>query len=490
MSLIDISNLTFSYETSFENIFENVSFQIDTNWKLGFIGRNGRGKTTFLNLLLGKYDYRGKIYASVTFDYFPFEVEDKSRNTIDIIDSVNGIYELWELNRELSLLAVSQDVLYRPFETLSNGEQTKVLLAALFLKEQNFLLLDEPTNHLDEEGKETIAEYLNKKKGFILVSHDRDFLDKIIDHVLSINKTNIDIIKGNFSEWSLKKEREDNFEAAENERLKKDINRLKQAAKRTSAWSEKTEDSKFGTREGVDRGFLGHKSAKMMKRSKSIEARQSKAIDEKSGLLKNVETAGDLKLHPLVYSKGSLMDVSDLSVFYGDRILFEGIDFSVRNGDRLAVKGRNGSGKSSLIKLLTGENIPHTGTVRKGSGLIISYVPQDASFLTGTLKSFIEDKGINETLFKAILRKLDFERGQFEKKLDEYSEGQKKKVLLAGSLCESAHLYIWDEPLNFIDVVSRIQIEELILNYSPTLIYVEHDSAFNRKTATKIIDLQ
>ncbi|MCP1223164.1 ribosomal protection-like ABC-F family protein [Sebaldella sp. S0638] len=489
MSLIDINNLTFSYETSYENIFEDVSFQIDTDWKLGFIGRNGRGKTTFLNLLLGKYEYRGKISSSVTFDYFPFEVEDKSRDTIDIIDSVNSSYELWELNREFSWLDVDQDVLYRPFETLSNGEQTKVLLAALLLKEQNFLLLDEPTNHLDEEGKEIIAEYLKTKKGFILVSHDRDFLDKIIDHVLSVNKTNIDIMKGNFSDWNLKKEREDNLETAENERLKKDIGRLKQAAKRTSAWSEKTEDSKFGTREGVDRGFLGHKSAKMMKKSKNIEARQNKAIEEKSGLLKNIETAENLKLHSLVYPKGSLADISDLSIFYGDKVLFEGLEFSVMNGDRVAVKGKNGSGKSSLIKLLAGEDIPHSGLVKTGSGLIISYVPQDASFLSGTLRSFAEDRGIDETLFKSILRKLDFDRGQFDKKLDEYSEGQKKKVLLAGSLSESAHLYIWDEPLNFIDVISRIQIEELILNYNPTLIYVEHDSAFNRKTATKIINL-
>ena len=489
MSLIDISNLTFSYETSFENIFEDVSFQIDTDWKLGFIGRNGRGKTTLLNLLLGKYEYRGKISSSVTFDYFPFEVEDKSRDTLDIIDSINSSYELWELNRELSLLDVDQEVLYRPFETLSNGEQTKVLLAALFLKEQNFLLLDEPTNHLDEEGKDTIAEYLKKKKGFILVSHDRDFLDKIIDHVLSINKTNIDIIKGNFSDWNLKKEREDNLETAENERLKKDINRLKQAAKRTSSWSEKTEESKFGTKAGVDRGFLGHKSAKMMKKSKNIEARQNKAIEEKSGLLKNIETAENLKLHPMVYPKGTLFDISDLSIFYEDKILFEGLEFSVRNGDRTVIKGKNGSGKSSLIKLLAGEEIPHTGFVKKGSGLVISYVPQDASFLSGTLTSFAKERGINETLFKSILRKLDFDRGQFDKKMDEYSEGQKKKVLLAGSLCESAHIYIWDEPLNFIDVISRIQIEELILNYNPTLIYVEHDSAFNRKIATKTINL-
>ena len=188
MSLIDIVNLTFCYDGSYDNIFENVSFQIDTDWKLGFIGRNGRGKTTFLNLLLGKYKYSGNIYASVSFEYFPYIVEDKTEDTIDILNKIGGDYQLWELERELSKLKVSNDVLYRPFETLSNGEQTKVLLAALFLKENSFLLIDEPTNHLDIEGREQVAAYLKSKKGFILVSHDRMFLDACDDHILSINK--------------------------------------------------------------------------------------------------------------------------------------------------------------------------------------------------------------------------------------------------------------------------------------------------------------
>ena len=138
MSLIDVSDLTFSYDGSYGNIFENVSFQIDTDYRLGFTGRNGRGKTTFFNLLLGKYEYRGTISSSVSFDYFPFDVTDKSQNTIDVIFGITSDAELWRIERELSLLSVSPDVLYRPFDTLSNGEQTKTLLAALFAKDNNF----------------------------------------------------------------------------------------------------------------------------------------------------------------------------------------------------------------------------------------------------------------------------------------------------------------------------------------------------------------
>lgn len=126
MSLIKVTNLTFAYDGSYDNIFENVSFQIDTNWKLGFTGRNGRGKTTFLNLLLGKYEYSGTISANVSFEYFPFHVERKQNNTVDVVADIYPDFEHWQLLRELSLLKVSEDVLYRPFESLSNGEQTKV----------------------------------------------------------------------------------------------------------------------------------------------------------------------------------------------------------------------------------------------------------------------------------------------------------------------------------------------------------------------------
>ena len=495
MSQISVSNLTFSYEGSHDNVFEDVSFQIDTDWKLGFIGRNGRGKTTFMHLLMGKYEYSGNIFATVNFDYFPFEVTDKTQRTLSIIESIAPEAEQWQINREVSLLDVDDDVLYRSFETLSNGEQTKILLAALFLKENNFLLIDEPTNHLDIAARVTVCEYLKSKKGFILVSHDRQILDNCIDHVLSINKANIELQRGDFSSWLVNKERQDGFEIAENERLQRDIKQLDKAAKRAAKRSDDIEKTKYGgakeSNNGlrVDRGFVGHKAAKMMKRSKVIEARQLSAIEEKAGLLKNIENADNLKLSPLVHHANRLINLDNIAVSYGEKTACSGVSFAVEQGDRIVLYGKNGCGKSSVLKLICGEEIAFTGTFQSASGVVISYVPQDTSFLNGGLTEYASNHGINESLFKAILRKLDFSRVQFEKDMTEFSEGQKKKVLLAKSLCEKAHIYIWDEPLNFIDVLSRMQIEELLLTYKPTMVFVEHDSVFTEKISTKAISL-
>lgn len=488
MSMIKAQSLTFSYPSSYDNIFENVNFQIDTDWKLGFVGRNGRGKTTFLNLLLGKYDYKGKIISSVQFDYFPYPVKDKTMLTEQLLQEICPAAENWELLRELSYLEVNHDVLWRPFNTLSNGEQAKVMLAALFLNENRFLLIDEPTNHLDAQAREIVSSYLKRKKGFILVSHDRYFLDGCVDHILSLNRTNIEVRSGNFSSWLENFERTQESELAYNERLKKDISRLQKSAQKTCAWSERTESSKYGNGP-VDRGFIGHKSAKMMKRSKSIEARQHQAIEEKSGLLKNLENAENLKISPLQYHSETLVSFSDVEVCYDSRTVNAPVTFKIQRGERVVLDGKNGSGKSSLLKILTGTPIEHTGTVTIGSGLIISYVPQDTSHLKGRLSDFAESNSIDESLFKAILRKMDFERIQFDKNIEEFSGGQKKKVLIAKSLCEQAHLYIWDEPLNFIDIYSRIQIEQLINEYSPTMLLVEHDKAFRNSAATKIVEI-
>ena len=268
MSLISVNNLTFGYDGSLKNIFENVSFNIDTDWKLGLIGRNGKGKTTFLKLLLDKYEYKGTISKNVEFDYFPFEIKNKERMTIEVVNEIAPNVEDWEIIKELNLLNTDTEILYRNFKLLSGGEQVKILLVSLFLKGNNFLLIDEPTNHLDNETRDSLVEYLKKKKGFILVSHDRNFLDKVVDHIISINNTNIDVQKGNFSSWQENKDRQDNFEMIQNEKLKKDITRLEIASKNTANWSNKVEKSKYNTTNSgssVDRGYIGHQSAKMMK---------------------------------------------------------------------------------------------------------------------------------------------------------------------------------------------------------------------------------
>lgn len=242
---------------------------------------------------------------------------------------------------------------------------------------------------------------------------------------------------------------------------------MSKAAKRTSDWSDEVEKSKNGTRNSgskLDKGYVGHKAAKMMKRSKSMEQRQHSAIEEKSKLLKNVESTDNLKISQLVYHKNQLAELEHISISYGDKTVCEDISFTIEQGERIALEGKNGSGKSSIIKLICGEDIPYSGTFRKGSQLKISYVSQDTSHLQGNLTDFARDQDIDESLFKAILRKLDFSRIQFEKDMSAFSGGQKKKVLIAKSLCEKAHLHIWDEPLNFIDIFHACKSKNCCLN--------------------------
>lgn len=152
MAQINVNNLTFAYEGSFDNVFENTSFSIDTNWRLGFVGRNGKGKTTFLNLLLGKYEYEGNISTNTIFDYFPYIVnsEELTKTAGELIESWKPGVEIWRVMCELPELSIDAELLYRPFGTLSFGERTKIMLAILFSGGNDFLLIDEPTNHLDK----------------------------------------------------------------------------------------------------------------------------------------------------------------------------------------------------------------------------------------------------------------------------------------------------------------------------------------------------
>ncbi|MDD6060790.1 MAG: ATP-binding cassette domain-containing protein, partial [Ruminococcus sp.] len=160
------------------------------------------------------------------------------------------------------------------------------------------------------------------------------------------------------------------------------------------------------------------------------------------------------------------------------RLVCSEITFDVNEGEIIALSGRNGCGKTSIIRLICGDDIPHTGEVIINRQLKISRIAQDFSKLSGNLADYAYSHGLDESLFKAILRKLDCSREQFEKDISDFSDGQKKKVMIAASLCTPAHLYIWDEPLNYLDVYSRRQLEELLVSCKPTMLIVEHDKTF------------
>ena len=499
MSTIEISHLTFGYEGSYHNIFEDLSLNLDTTWRLGLIGPNGRGKTTLLRLLSGEEDGGKALRVPVRCRYFPFPVQEPERMTLEVLCEAAPQAEEWELLRETGRLGLDAGLLYRPFSTLSGGEKTRALLAALFLDEGAYPLIDEPTNHLDEAGREQVARYLKRQKGFLLVSHDRAFLDGCVDHVLALEKQGARIIGGNYSTWEREWETANAREEEKNEQLKREVTRLKAAAGRTADWSDRVEATKNGTRNGglrPDKGYIGHMAAKMAKRSKAIQSRREKAIEEKEGLLQNREEDEPLKLRPLRFQGQRLLTLKEVSPLYAGRAVCRPLDFSLLPGERVALTGPNGCGKSSILKLLAGEEgvlsgeaLTFSGELLRPARLVVSYVPQDASFLRGSLEEALDNWQVDPSLCLAILRKLGFDRRQFEKDLAQLSAGQQKKVLLAKSLCEEAHLYLWDEPLNYVDLWSRRRLEEVLLEYRPTLVFVEHDRMFREKIATRSVEM-
>ncbi len=484
-----IRNLSFTYDGSYTPVFENVSFTFDTSWHLGLIGRNGKGKTTLLRLLQRQFAHQGQIDMPLTPVYFPYPVDDPSRTTREVMRSAAPDAEEWMLLCELNQLEVDDSVLDRPFSTLSKGEMTKALLAALFTREDAYPLIDEPTNHLDAHGRALVADYLRRKDGFLLVSHDRAFLNRCIDHVLSLNRSDVWVMQGNYDTWEARLNQQNEYEQNRNETLRRDIRHLEDSARRTAEWSARAEKGKFHIAPSevaaVDRGYVGAQAAAMMKKSMNTLRRRERAIEEKRSLLHNVEKVGELKLTVLRHPKDVLIQVVNGTVSYGGRIICEGVSFTLRRGERIALTGPNGCGKSSILKALVGEGGSLTGDVSIAPNLLISYVPQQTDDLVGTMDDFIRRSDVDETLFKAILRNMDFTRDLFERPLERMSQGQKKKLLLTRSLCIPAHVYIWDEPLNYIDVLSRVQLEGLLLTYEPTMLLVEHDAVFLERVCTR-----
>ena len=227
----------------------------------------------------------------------------------------------------------------------------------------------------------------------------------------------------------------------------------------------------------------------MMKKSKVMEKRIEKYIDEKTNLLNNVDRKENLKIIPLESKKNPLIIGSNLQIKYNNRPIFKKVSFEIRDGDRVAIVGKNGVGKTSILNLIIGKEIMYSGELKITNDLKISYVSQSTSKLKGKLKEYSKENKIDEGIFKAMLSKMGISSTEFNKDMEQMSEGQKKKVLIARSISEQAHIYVWDEPLNYIDILTRIQIEEAIFRYKPTMIFVEHDEAFIKNVATKVIKL-
>lgn len=501
MGTIQFKALTFNYPDQTQPLFDHVTLQFDASWKLGLIGRNGRGKTTLLKLLQHQLPFDSQLVTNLDFQYFPQTVTEPTQLTRDILMQLGNLDDstFWQVERELRLLQVAPEIVWQPFNSLSPGEQTKMLLALLFIDDYHFQLIDEPTNHLDQEGRQVVANYLRQKTGFIVVSHDRHFLNQVIDHVLAINRADITVHQGNYQTWQTAHDQQAAYEQQQNQQLKGDIKRLTKTAQQKAQWSHEAEKGKNAASiktesANLDKGFIGHRAAKVMKRATTIANRAEEAIEAKQQLFKNVEIAAPLTINQRPLKPGqNVLSVDELVLQQDGVILNQPLSFTLEAGQQVALTGINGAGKSTLIKALLA--LPATDHIASGSlhlnpHLTLSYLPQDFDQLSGSLADFAAAKQVDHEQLLSMLRKLGFDRDLFTHRLETMSMGQKRKAALARSLCEEADYYLWDEPLNYLDVITREQIQTLIAEQRPTLLFIEHDVDFVNAIATQTYALR
>lgn len=525
MSKITLNNMSYYYEDFYNPVYENINLLIKTEWKLGLIGRNGRGKTTLLKLLTGEIEpTSGKITVPVEVEYFPYSSECGYTITRDIIkenvaklksmeDTMEEIisqndetrfdeystlqeqyleldgYEMEsKILKEMDEMQLDESLLEREFNTLSGGEKTRIMLLTLFLRKKSFVLLDEPTNHLDDEGRQAVIEYLQKKKGFIVVSHDRAFLDQVIDHVISINKKDITIEKGNYSSWKHNKDKKEEFELRTRERLEEEISQLERSAKSSRTWADignmqQYQNAGHGRANGVET---------YMKQAKRQEARIQENIDQKKQLLQNYEEVKPLVMHQKNdIEEQCLIKIKELSFKYTDheKQIIKGFNFEVNAGDRIWIKGRNGAGKSTLLKILSGA-IPNEA-IERVEGLQIAMVAQEPAWKKGFIKEGFEYI-LGNPVYQRFIELCDYfelPENFLNRPLETYSSGELKKVNIARTLADENHIILFDEPLNYMDTYFSEQLEAAILKYQPTIIFVEHDSYFGKAIATRVIEL-
>lgn len=491
MGLIGIKKLSFKYDDQEEPLFDNVNLNLDSSWRLGLIGRNGRGKTTFLNILRGNLDYKGKIDYKQVFTYYPYKVHDVDNYTLYALQQVRN-FEEWQLERELNLMNVDLNLLWKPFKELSGGEKAKILLALCFIESDSFPLLDEPTNHLDAEGRREVAQYLLKKSGFILVSHDSQILNTVCNHMLSIENRNIYLYHGNYKTFEEEKKRRDEKNLKDNIQIKKEIGMLTSSLNQKKQWGNKREKEKNERKDNAkkDKGFEGARAARLMKKMNNIKREVNHKIQDKKGLLNNIEFTDKLSLNFNPTRKEKLLRLQDFSLSYGNDKLFTPISFELKKNDCIALVGENGIGKTSLISAILGDFQGKViGSLHKAKDLKISLVRQEFVY-RGSLKEFSQKNKLNFNDFLNNLHKLGFKRSMFNKKIEHMSSGQQKRIALAKSLTEDAELYIWDEPLNYLDIYNKQQLQEMILEISPTMVLIEHDADFINAIADKKIELE
>ncbi len=526
MANIICRSVSFGYPASEHEVFDNLNLLIDTQWRSALVGRNGRGKSTLLKLLHRDLEpTSGSVEIPVSTRLFPNTSPNPTACVFAVVKDATGPYRQWE--REMERLLDDKNEMSvaryceleqryaqangykidgrieceleamgltgyddRPFANLSGGEQTKALLAALFVQDDGFALIDEPTSHLDMAGRSQVASYLATKRGFLLVSHDRSFLDEATDHVVSLNKADVRVQRGSYSVWRDNFLAEQHLEAERNETLRKQIRKLSKAAgqRRDGAQARETDKGAH-----TDKGYIGHRAAKQMQRALNIERRRGRDMEERRGLLKNQEKIRDLKVEPKTNqnkdTKKILFVADNLSVQLGKRSLLRGFALQLSKGERIAVLGPNGCGKTTLLNLICGDQVKFAGNLNRAPAITISRAHQQPRWAVGSLQDRLYEARYDVTRFRQIMAVMGISGDQLDHPLETFSQGELKKVDLTRTFMEPVDLLVWDEPLNYIDIETREQIIDVVLRDKPTLLFVEHDKHFVERVATRVVEL-
>lgn len=521
MAKIQLNNMTYFYEDYYYPVFENVNLVLDSDWKLGLIGRNGRGKTTLLRLLQGQLQpTSGVVTSDVQMELFPYRLETTYVTTLEVVKEylaglttlekkmerllqentpqalreyeevltqyleADGYMADAKIRRELQYMGMEEELLDREYQTLSGGERTRIQIIAMFLREDTFVLLDEPTEHLDSSGKQLLAQYLKGKKGYIVVSHDKAFLDEVTDHILSINKATIELEKGTYSSWQENMERKENFELKVREKLQKEIKQLERASEKQIGWAGVANQQKYE--------FACHARANGAKsyyrQVKRAKEQIQDDLEQKKQLLRNMEESRNLVLQQMGTEEQVLICCRDFSYSYGTHSVLENVSLELERGDRLWLRGRNGSGKSTLLRLLMDASedaeLAKKLGIHLAEGIKMVYVSQDAAISRGMLQDVVSNKEQYDKVIE-LCKAFDISRDMLQRPMESFSSGELRKLNLAIALTQNQQVLLLDEPLNYMDVLFREQLKEAIVKYEPTLILVEHEEIFARNVATK-----
>ncbi len=503
-----------------DKIFENVTFDVKTKDKIALIGRNGTGKTTLMKILAGFEDCIGQVHKrkGLTIGYLEQIPNYSDENTVlDILNKAfekvhelklqmeelektfellseedlsmavkryGEIHELYEIlggyninekiNKIMNGLEINEEMQKRQFNLLSGGEKTRVILGKILLEEPELLLLDEPSNHLDIKSVEWLEGYLNSYEGtMVIVSHDRYFLDKVVNKIIELDSDGVQIYYGNYTKYVTEKELRFLLAMKEYEAQQKKVKRMEEQIQRYRIWGEMRDSDKMYRR-----------AKELEKRLEKIELMKKPIVDKKTA---------DFNIKGVTRTGKEVIVVDNISKKFGSKKLFDNLSFTLFYKDSICILGENGTGKSTILKIILDEIQSDNGVVKIGSNVKIGYLPQEVSFDkedVSIVDYFSYNYGISISEARRELAKILFTGDDVFKLISTLSGGEKSRLKLGMLIYEKVNTLILDEPTNHLDIESREILEENLINYEGTILFVSHDRYFVDKIATCIGEIE